>query len=71
MTANRYHVAAGCWFGRLDQMTRTLRQGARFNVFSNDSALLNDAMQQSFSARPPRPQYTALDAISLAAIHLR
>jgi 2-keto-3-deoxy-L-rhamnonate aldolase RhmA len=49
-TANRYHVAAGCWFGRRDQMARTIGQGARFNVFSNDSSLLKEAIQQSFSA---------------------
>jgi 2-keto-3-deoxy-L-rhamnonate aldolase RhmA len=49
-TANRHHIAAGCWFGRLDQMARTIRQGARFNVFSNDSSLLKESIQQSFSA---------------------
>jgi 2-keto-3-deoxy-L-rhamnonate aldolase RhmA len=49
-TANRYHVAAGCWFGRREQMTRTIRQGARFHVFSNDSSLLKEAIQQSFTA---------------------
>src|SRR5262245_21216484 len=49
-TATRYHVAAGCWFGCQDQMARTIRQGARFNVFSNDSSLLKEAMQQAFGA---------------------
>jgi len=48
-TADRHHVAAGCWFGKLEQMQRTIRQGARFNVFSNDSSLLQEAMQASFS----------------------
>lgn len=45
--ANRSHVAAGCWFGRIDQMQRTIRQGARFNVYSNDGALLKDALERS------------------------
>lgn len=49
-TAERHHVAAGCWFGKREQMQRTIRQGARFNVFSNDSSLLREAIQQSFSA---------------------
>ena len=48
-TADHHHVAAGCWFGKLDQMQRTIRQGARFNVFSNDSSLLKDAMQAAFA----------------------
>ena len=47
-TAESHHVAAGCWFGKLEQMTRTIRQGARFNVFSNDSVLLRDALQGAF-----------------------
>jgi 2-keto-3-deoxy-L-rhamnonate aldolase RhmA len=47
-TADRKHVAAGCWFGKLEQMQRTIRQGARFNVFSNDSSLLQSAMQAAF-----------------------
>jgi 2-keto-3-deoxy-L-rhamnonate aldolase RhmA len=49
-TANRYHVAAGCWFGKREQMARTIRQGARFNVFSNDSSLFKEVIQQSFTA---------------------
>jgi 2-keto-3-deoxy-L-rhamnonate aldolase RhmA len=48
-TADRHHVAAGCWFGKLEQMQRTIRQGARFNVFSNDSSLLKDALQTAFT----------------------
>jgi 2-keto-3-deoxy-L-rhamnonate aldolase RhmA len=48
-TAEGHHVAAGCWFGQRDQMTRTIRQGARFNVFSNDSVLLKEAIQDSFA----------------------
>ena len=48
-TADRHHVAAGCWFGKLEQARRTIRQGARFVVFSNDSLLLRNAMQDGFS----------------------
>ena len=48
-TANRHHVAAGCWFGKREQMLRTIRQGARFNVFSNDSVLLQNAIREEFS----------------------
>jgi 2-keto-3-deoxy-L-rhamnonate aldolase RhmA len=49
-TGNRHHIAAGCWFGKREQMARTIRQGARFNVFSSDTGLLHDAMQESFAA---------------------
>ena len=48
-TGNRYHIAAGCWFGKVEQMKRTIRQGARFNVLSNDSSLLREAFQSAFS----------------------
>jgi 2-keto-3-deoxy-L-rhamnonate aldolase RhmA len=48
-TADRHHVAAGCWFGKRDQALRTIRQGARFVVFSNDSSLLREAVQDSFA----------------------
>jgi 2-keto-3-deoxy-L-rhamnonate aldolase RhmA len=47
-TADRHHVAAGCWFGKREQAARTIRQGARFVVFSNDSVLLRDAIQDAF-----------------------
>lgn len=47
-TANRRHVAAGCWFGKHDQMARTLKQGARFVCFSNDGVLLKEALTTSF-----------------------
>ena len=47
---DRRHVAAGCWFGKREQALRTMRQGARFVVFSNDGALLKEAIEQSFSA---------------------
>lgn len=49
-TANRFHVAAGCWFGQRDQAIRTIRQGSRFVVFSNDGSLLSEAMTQGFDA---------------------
>jgi 2-keto-3-deoxy-L-rhamnonate aldolase RhmA len=48
-TADRHHVAAGCWFGKRDQALRTIRQGARFVVYSNDSSLMREAMQQEFT----------------------
>jgi 2-keto-3-deoxy-L-rhamnonate aldolase RhmA len=47
-TADRRHVAAGCWFARTDQMLRTIRQGARLVVYSNDSAMMRDAMAAAF-----------------------
>lgn len=47
-TADRRHVAAGCWFGKLDQAVRTIRQGARLVVFSNDGLLFQNAIKDSF-----------------------
>jgi 2-keto-3-deoxy-L-rhamnonate aldolase RhmA len=47
-TADRHHVAAGCWFGKAEQALRTIRQGARLVVYSNDSSLMKDAITQSF-----------------------
>jgi 2-keto-3-deoxy-L-rhamnonate aldolase RhmA len=47
--SNRRHVAAGCWFGNEAQALRTIRQGARLVVFSNDALLLKNAFSQSFS----------------------
>src|SRR5262245_12832400 len=47
-TADRHHVAAGCWFGRPDQAVRTIRQGARLVVYSSDSGMLKDAMALAF-----------------------
>jgi 2-keto-3-deoxy-L-rhamnonate aldolase RhmA len=48
-------VAAGCWFGKLDQALRTIRQGARFVVYSNDAVLLKEAIEKSFAElrKPP------------------
>lgn len=48
-TANRSHVAAGCWFGKSYQVERTIKQGARLVVYSNDGVMLGEAMQQAFT----------------------
>ena len=48
-TSSRFHVAAGCWFGKSCQAERTIQQGARLVVYSNDGALLGEAMQHGFS----------------------
>ena len=47
-TADRHHVAAGCWFGQRDQSLRTIRQGARLVVYSNDSAMMSEAIKNAF-----------------------
>jgi 2-keto-3-deoxy-L-rhamnonate aldolase RhmA len=47
---NRHHIAAGSWFGKAEQAERTIRQGSRFIVYSNDGVLLKDALSQSFGA---------------------
>jgi len=46
--AEKHHVAAGCWFGKTEQMLRTIRQGARLVVYSNESSMLKDAMTLAF-----------------------
>ena len=48
-TANAQHVAAGCWFGKEEQTLRTIRQGARLVVFSNDGLLFRNAISESFA----------------------
>lgn len=48
-TANRSHVAAGCWFGKREQAERTIKQGGRFVVYSNDGVMMGEMMQQAFS----------------------
>lgn len=48
-TAARHHVAAGCWFGKTDQALRTIRQGGRLVVYSNESAMMRDAMDHAFT----------------------
>lgn len=47
--ANRCHVAAGCWFGKREQAERTIRQGGRFVVYSNDGGLMRDAMEAALT----------------------
>jgi 2-keto-3-deoxy-L-rhamnonate aldolase RhmA len=46
--ADRQHVAAGCWFGERHQAVRTIRQGARLVVYSNDSVMMKNAMDSAF-----------------------
>lgn len=46
---NRSHIAAGSWFGKREQMERTIKQGSRFVVFSNDGSLLRESIEQSFT----------------------
>ncbi|MEQ9409857.1 MAG: aldolase/citrate lyase family protein [Fuerstiella sp.] len=48
-TADRHHVAAGCWFGKEEQALRTIRQGSRLVIFSNDALLLKNAFDRSFT----------------------
>jgi 2-keto-3-deoxy-L-rhamnonate aldolase RhmA len=45
---NRHHIAAGSWFGKPEQQLRTIKQGARFVVYSSDSAMMRDAMTEVF-----------------------
>ena len=47
--ADKRHIPAGCWFGKPEQMLRTIRQGARLVVYSNDSSMLKDAMTAAFT----------------------
>lgn len=47
--AERHHVAAGCWFGKVEQMQRNIKQGARFIVFSNDGVLFQEALGRTFT----------------------
>jgi 2-keto-3-deoxy-L-rhamnonate aldolase RhmA len=48
-TGNRHHIAAGCWFGKPEQALRTIRQGARFVVFSNDALMMQNAFAAAFA----------------------
>lgn len=45
---NASHIPAGCWFGDPAQALRTIRQGSRFVVFSNDGLMLKGAMDEAF-----------------------
>lgn len=46
---DRHHIPAGCWFGKPEQALRTIRQGSRFVVFSNDGVMLQDAIASAFT----------------------
>ena len=48
-TAEKHHVAAGCWFGTTKQAMRTIRQGARLVVYSNDGLLFGNAISSAFT----------------------
>lgn len=48
-TAAKYHVAAGSWFGKREQVVRSIKQGAKLIVYSNDSAMMRDAMDAAFT----------------------
>jgi 2-keto-3-deoxy-L-rhamnonate aldolase RhmA len=48
-TADRHHVAAGCWFGDVRQAVRTIRQGARLVVFANDALLMQQSLVRAFA----------------------
>lgn len=53
--ADRHHVAAGCWFGKPDQMQRTIKQGSRFVVYGNDAAFFQDGLMRAIGAlRDPK-----------------
>ena len=47
-TADRQHVAAGCWFGETRQAIRTINQGARLVVYANEGLMLQHAMTVAF-----------------------
>jgi 2-keto-3-deoxy-L-rhamnonate aldolase RhmA len=47
---NRRHIAAGCWFGNRNQALRTIQQGARLVVYSNDASLMKEAIAANFTA---------------------
>ena len=49
-TADKRHIPAGSWFGKVEQQLRTIRQGARLVVYSNDSSMLKDAMTAAFTS---------------------
>ncbi len=48
--ADRKHVAAGCWFGERYQMERTIKQGGRLVVYSNDGLMLKNAIAAEYEA---------------------
>ena len=44
----KHNIAAGSWFGTVEQAQRTIDQGARFVVYGNDGLLLQQAMEAVF-----------------------
>jgi 2-keto-3-deoxy-L-rhamnonate aldolase RhmA len=46
--ADKRHIPAGSWFGKLEQQMRTIKQGSRFVVYSNDSSMLKDVLTTAF-----------------------
>ncbi|MBL9113473.1 MAG: hypothetical protein JNJ83_00585 [Verrucomicrobiaceae bacterium] len=48
--ADKKHIPAGSWFGKVEQQQRAIRQGARFICHSNDSSLLKEALAATFGA---------------------
>lgn len=44
----RHGIAAGSWFGTIEQAARTIQQGARFVVYSNDGKIFGDALESAF-----------------------
>ena len=46
--ANKHDVAAGSWFGTIEQAARTIRDGARLVVYGNDGLLMQQAMEHVF-----------------------
>lgn len=46
----KHGIAAGSWFGTLEQASRTIKQGARLVVYSNDGKILGDALKSAFGA---------------------
>ena len=47
-TADKHGVAAGSWFGTIEQAARTVRDGARLVVYGNDGLLMQQAMERVF-----------------------
>lgn len=48
--ADKRHIPAGSWFGKVEQQQRAIKQGARFICHSNDSSLLKDILTSTFGA---------------------
>lgn len=48
--ADKRHIPAGSWFGKVEQQLRAIKQGSRFICHSNDSSLLKEIMGTTFGA---------------------